>query len=122
MIFTEPPLAFIGLTEAQAHAKFGHKLKVYKFDYAGMRRALIDGTTTGMAKFLCDGRGKLVGAHILGEAAPEVIHEAQVIKALRKPLHKLNLVTHAYPTYAQALVGRSSQLAFLDKTGNNFFC
>ncbi len=120
VIFTEPPLAFIGLTEAQAHAKFGHKLQVYKFDYASMRRALIDGSTTGMGKFLCDGRGRLVGAHILGEAAPEVIHEAQVIKALKKPLHKLNLVTHAYPTYAQALVGRSSQLAFLDKTGSNF--
>ncbi len=112
VIFTEPPLAFIGLTEARAHAKYGHKLKVYRFDYSNMRRALIDGTTTGLAKFLCDGRGRLIGAHILGEAAAEVIHEAQVIKALKKPLQKLNLVTHAYPTYAQALVGRASQLAF----------
>lgn len=119
VIFTEPPLAFIGLTEAQAHARYGHKLKVYRFDYATMRRALIDGTTTGLAKFLCDGRGRLIGAHILGEAAPEVIHEAQVIKASKKPLQKLNLVTHAYPTYAQALVGRASQLVFLDKMGGN---
>ena len=121
VIFTEPTLAFLGLTEAQAHAKHGHKLKVYRFDYASMRRALIDGTTTGLAKFLCDGRGRLIGAHILGEAAAEVIHEAQVIKALKKPLQKLNLVTHAYPTYAQALVGRASQLAFLDKMGSSFF-
>ena len=121
VIFTEPPLAFIGLTEAQAHAKYGHKLKVYRFDYSNMRRALIDGTTTGLAKFLCDGRGRLIGAHILGEAAAEVIHEAQVIKALKKPLQKLNLVTHAYPTYAQALVGRASQLAFLDNMGSSFF-
>ncbi|MEW6137714.1 MAG: FAD-dependent oxidoreductase [Thermodesulfobacteriota bacterium] len=121
VIFTEPCLSFIGLTEAQAHAKYSHKLKVYRFDYADMRRALIDGTTTGMAKFLCDGRGRLIGAHVLGEAASEVIHEAQVIKALKKPLHKLHLVTHAYPTYAQALVGRSCQLAFLDKMGSNPF-
>ncbi len=121
VIFTEPTLAFLGLTEAQAHAKHGHKLKVYRFDYASMRRALIDGTTTGLAKFLCDGRGRLIGAHILGEAAAEVIHEAQVIRALKKPLQKLNLVTHAYPTYAQALVGRASQLAFLDKMGSSFF-
>jgi len=118
-IFTEPPLAFIGLTEEQAHAKHGHKLKVYRFDYAEMRRALIDGSSIGLAKFLCDGRGRLVGAHILGEAAGEVIHEAQVIKAMKKPLHRLNLVTHAYPTYAQALVGRASQLAFLDKMGSS---
>lgn len=121
VIFTEPPLAFIGLTEAQAHATYGRTLRVYRFDYANMRRALIDGTTEGMAKFLCDKRGRLIGAHILGEAAAEVIHEAQVIKALKKPLHRLNLVTHAYPTYAQALVGRSSQLAFLDKMGSNVF-
>jgi pyruvate/2-oxoglutarate dehydrogenase complex dihydrolipoamide dehydrogenase (E3) component/anti-anti-sigma regulatory factor len=120
VIFTEPTLAFLGLSEAQAHAKHGHKLKVYRFDYSSMRRALIDGTTTGLAKFLCDGRGRLIGAHILGEAAAEVIHEAQVIKALGKPLHKFNLVTHAYPTYAQALVGRASQLAFLDKMGSSF--
>jgi pyruvate/2-oxoglutarate dehydrogenase complex dihydrolipoamide dehydrogenase (E3) component/anti-anti-sigma regulatory factor len=121
VIFTEPTLAFIGLTEAQAHAKYGHKLRVYRFDYSTMRRALIEGTTTGLAKFVCDERGRLIGAHILGEAAAEVIHEAQVIKALKKPLQKFNLVTHAYPTYAQALVGRASQLAFLDKTGNSFF-
>jgi pyruvate/2-oxoglutarate dehydrogenase complex dihydrolipoamide dehydrogenase (E3) component/anti-anti-sigma regulatory factor len=120
VIFTEPTLAFLGLTEAKAHAKHGHKLKVYRFEYASMRRALIDGTTTGLSKFLCDGSGRLIGAHILGEAAAEVIHEAQVIKASGKPLHKFNLVTHSYPTYAQALVGRASQLAFLDKMGSSF--
>jgi pyruvate/2-oxoglutarate dehydrogenase complex dihydrolipoamide dehydrogenase (E3) component/anti-anti-sigma regulatory factor len=121
VIFTEPTLAFLGLTEAQAHEKYGHKLKAYRFDYSTMRRALIDRTTTGLAKFLCDGRGRLIGAHILGEAAAEVIHEAQVIKALKKPLHKLHLVTHAYPTYAQALAGRASQLAYLDRMAGNFF-
>jgi len=120
VIFTLPTLAFLGLTEAQAHAKYGHKLKVYRFDCGNMRRALIDGSKVGMAKFLCDGRGRLVGAHILGEAAAEVIHEAQVIKAMKKPLHKTHLVTHAYPTYAQALVGRAGQLAFLDKMGGSF--
>ena len=38
VIFTEPPLAYIGLTEAQAHAKYGDKLQAYRFDYASMRR------------------------------------------------------------------------------------
>ncbi len=119
VIFTIPALAFLGLTEAQAHAKYGHKIKVYRFEYSNMRRALIDGNTVGLAKFICDGRGRLVGAHILGEAAPEVIHEAQIVKALGKPIRKLYSVTHAYPTYAQALVGRASQLAFLDNMKSN---
>lgn len=115
VIFTDPPIASIGLTEQEARKKYEHKLRVYRFDYKGMRRAMIDGTEIGLAKFLCDGRGRLVGAHILGEAAPEVIHEAQIIKAVKKPLHRFNEVTHAYPTYAQALVGRASQLAFLER-------
>jgi anti-anti-sigma factor len=121
VIFTEPPLAYLGLTEAQAYEKFGDKLKVYRFDYTNMRRALVDGKNVGIAKVLCDGRGRIVGAHILGEAAGEVIHEIQVVKAFNKPLHKLNVLTHSYPTYAQALVGRAGQLSFLDKMGSNIF-
>lgn len=121
VVFTEPPLAWIGLTEEEAHARYGRKLKTYRFPYSGMRRALIDGKETGMAKILCSGRGRIVGAHILGEGAGEVIHELQVIKAFNKPLHKLQELTHAYPTYAQAIVGRASQLAFLDRMGSNPF-
>jgi pyruvate/2-oxoglutarate dehydrogenase complex dihydrolipoamide dehydrogenase (E3) component len=121
IIFTLPPLASIGMSEQEAHDMHGDNAKVYRFEYTGMRRAMIDGAETGLAKFICDRRGRLIGAHILGEAAPEVIHEAQVIKALKKPLHKLNEVTHGYPTYAQALVGRAAQLAFLDRMKSSIF-
>jgi len=121
VIFTEPQIGYLGLTEEEALRKYSHNLKVYRFDYANMRRAMVDGTETGIAKFLIDGRGQLVGAHILGEGAAEVIHEAQVIKAFKKPLRKLYSVTHAYPTYSQALVGRASQLAYLDRMGESFF-
>ncbi len=119
VVFTEPPLAWVGLTEAQAREKHGRNLRVYRFPYETMRRALIDGTGTGAAKFLCDGRGRIAGAHILGEAAAEVIHEAALVRAMKKPLHSIQSLTHAYPTYAQALVGRASQLVFLDKTAGN---
>ena len=115
VIFTDPTLAYIGLTEEQALKKYGSNLKVYRFNYSNMRRAMIDGQQTGLAKIMCDRRNRIVGAHILGESAAEVIHELQAIKALNKPLSKLNAVTHAYPTYAQALVGRAAQLCFLDK-------
>lgn len=119
VVFTEPPLAWVGLTEGEAREKHGRKLRVYRFPYETMRRALIDGTGTGTAKFLCDGRGRIAGAHMLGEAAAEVIHEAAIVRAMKKPLHSIHSLTHAYPTYAQALVGRASQLAFLDKTAGN---
>lgn len=121
VIFTEPQIGYLGLSEEEARRKYSHKLKVYRFDYGNMRRAMVDGTETGVAKFLLDGKGRLVGAHILGEAAAEVIHEAQVVKAFKKRLRKLYSVTHAYPTYAQALVGRASQLAYLDRMADSFF-
>lgn len=121
VVFTNPPIAYLGLTEEQAYAEFERKLKAYRFDYTNMRRAVIDGKNIGIAKILCDGRGRIVGAHIVGENAAEVIHEIQAIKAFNKPLYSLNIVTHAYPTYAQALVGRAGQLAFLDRMQKNIF-
>jgi len=121
VIFTEPTLAHVGLTEEQARKKHGDGITVYRFDYANMRRALVDGSDIGLAKFICDRKGKLIGAHILGEGAAEVIHEAQLVKVFNKPLYKVQKATHAYPTYAQALVGRAAQLAFLDHMSNNFW-
>ena len=121
VIFTDPPLAYVGLTEEQARKKYRDKVNVYSFDYRRMRRAIVDGTEVGLAKFICSTNGRLLGAHIVGEAAGEVIHEAQVIKALNRPLHSLYSVAHAYPTYAQALVGRASQLAYFDRMEHNFF-
>ncbi|UCG82013.1 MAG: FAD-dependent oxidoreductase, partial [Dehalococcoidia bacterium] len=121
VIFTEPSLAYLGLTEEQARQKYGDRIMVYRFDYSQMRRALVDGAEHGVAKLICHRNGKLLGAHILGEAAGEVIHELQAMKAFNKPLHRLYSITHAYPTYAQALVGRASQLAYLDKMGDNYF-
>jgi len=121
VVFTEPPLAWVGLTEDEARDKHRRGLRAYRFPYETMRRALVDGAGAGMAKFLCDRRGRIAGAHILGEAAAEVIHEAALVRALRKPLHAIQTLTHAYPTYAQALVGRASQLAFLDRMAENPF-
>ncbi|OPY08551.1 MAG: Mercuric reductase [Syntrophaceae bacterium PtaB.Bin095] len=121
VVFAEPPLAWVGLTEEEAYARYGRGLGVYRFRYDSMRRALIDGNGVGMAKILCGGNGRIVGAHILGEGAGEVIHELQVIMASNKPLYRFQELTHAYPTYAQAIVGRASQLAFLDRMGGNTF-
>ncbi len=121
VVFTEPPLAWVGLTEGEARVQGGRGLRVYRFSFETMRRALIDGTGTGLAKFICDRRGRIAGAHILGESAAEVVHEAALIRAMRKPLHSIQTFTHAYPTYAQALVGRASQLAFLDRMAGNPF-
>jgi pyruvate/2-oxoglutarate dehydrogenase complex dihydrolipoamide dehydrogenase (E3) component/anti-anti-sigma regulatory factor len=120
VIFSDPPLARLGMTEEQSRQKFNDDINVYRFEYRNMRRAMVDGIECGLAKIICNHRGELVGAHILGEAAPEVIHELQLIKGFKIPLHRVQKITHAYPTYAQAIVGRASQLAYLDHMNSNF--
>jgi pyruvate/2-oxoglutarate dehydrogenase complex dihydrolipoamide dehydrogenase (E3) component/anti-anti-sigma regulatory factor len=120
-IFTEPNLARVGLTEQQAHQKHGGSIRVYRFNYTQMRRAMVDGNNTGMAKIVCDKRWRILGAHLLGESATELIHEIQMARSLRLPLHRLSTVSRAYPTYSQAITGRASQLAYLDRMGSNFF-
>jgi pyruvate/2-oxoglutarate dehydrogenase complex dihydrolipoamide dehydrogenase (E3) component/anti-anti-sigma regulatory factor len=121
VIFSEPPLARLGLTEEQARQKYGDDINVYRFDYSNMRRAMVDGTESGLAKIISDRKGHLLGAHILGESAPEVIHELQLIRSFNIPLQAIQSVTHAYPTYSQAIVGRAGQLAYLDSMNSNFF-
>jgi pyruvate/2-oxoglutarate dehydrogenase complex dihydrolipoamide dehydrogenase (E3) component/anti-anti-sigma regulatory factor len=119
--FTDPPLANSGLTEAEARARHGNSIHVYSIDFGNVRRARVDGKPAGLAKFICDRRGRLLGAHIIGETAGEVIHEAHALRTLGQPLWKLHNVAHAYPTYSHALVGRAGQLAYLDRMRGNLF-
>ena len=51
VVFTEPQIGYLGLTEEEALRKYNHNLKVYRFDYGNMRRAMVDGTETGIANF-----------------------------------------------------------------------
>ena len=73
IVFSTIPLASAGLTEQQAIKKYGNQLQIYKIPYSFIERAFIDNTTFGLGKFICDKRGRLVGAHILGECAGELI-------------------------------------------------
>ncbi|HNT30263.1 MAG TPA: FAD-dependent oxidoreductase, partial [bacterium] len=118
---TNPPIAQVGLTEEQALKQYGGDIRMYQFDYGTLRRALADSTPAGLAKIICTKNGAIIGAHILGEAAGEIIHELQIIRAFKKPLHSVYLVSHAYPTYTQAIVGRAAQLAFLDHMQDRFW-
>lgn len=104
--FTDPEVASVGLTEEQARATHGSKVRVYRYPFAGTDRAKVDGLTTGMAKLVCvqrlSGNDRVVGAQIIGPAAGELIHE--YILAIRHNMGALDVaqVVHAYPTLSQA--------------------
>jgi pyruvate/2-oxoglutarate dehydrogenase complex dihydrolipoamide dehydrogenase (E3) component len=101
--FTAPELATMGLTEHAARAQYGDSIKIYRKGYDRIDRAHIDGTQAGMAKIICDKRGYLLGAHILGERAGEMIHELALLKQAGKRFDYLHSMVHAYPTYSELI-------------------
>jgi len=118
--FTAPELAAAGLTEQQARTQYGSTIKVYKVRYHQIDRGVIDAAFNGMGKFICDKKGRLIGAHIVGERAGELIHEVQLAKSMGIRFAQLGSIVHAYPTYSD-LVWRAAKQARLDALQNNFF-
>lgn len=119
VIFTEPPLARIGLTEDDAYRKYGDQIRVYKYNFRDLRRAKMERQDFGIAKIICKKNGSIIGAHILGERAEELIHELQLLVATGKPLHFLHQVGHAYPTFSEGILKRLGDMAYIDKMRNN---
>ena len=118
--FTDPELAHAGLTEKEAKEKYGDRVRIYRHEYKDIDRARTDVSEIGMSKFICDLRGRLLGAHILGSRAGELIHEVQLARSMGIPFYKLYSVIHIYPTYTDA-VKQPSKLCYIDRLGNNVF-
>ncbi len=99
--FTDPEVARVGLTEEQAREEHGY-VKVYRQEFAGVDRALTDGETTGFVKVVTGRRGKILGGHIIGPDAGNLIHE--IVLAMQKniPIQSLSTMIHVYPTLSQA--------------------
>lgn len=111
--FTDPEFARAGMTEAEAREKHGDGVRVYHYDFAKLDRAKTKANDLGRIKLITSRRGRVLGAHIIGERAGEMIAEVQVMKTLKLNFAKLQKVIHPYPTYADSL-RQLSQQVFLD--------
>jgi pyruvate/2-oxoglutarate dehydrogenase complex dihydrolipoamide dehydrogenase (E3) component len=118
--FTDPELAHAGLTEEEARERHGEGISVLRHDYGKMDRARTDSTEFGMSKFICDRKGMLLGAHILGERAGELIHEAQLLRHLRRPFTDIASMIHIYPTYTD-VVRQPAKYYYVERIRNNPF-
>ncbi|MDD5772688.1 MAG: FAD-dependent oxidoreductase [bacterium] len=116
--YTDPEFAHAGLTEEEARVLYGDKIKIFSVEYNKIDRGKVDLAGEGIAKFICDDKSKLIGAHILGERAGEIIHEAQLAKSLEIPFYKIQSIVHAYPSYSDVLK-QSAKLCYIDKLRNN---
>jgi dihydrolipoamide dehydrogenase len=102
--YTEPQIGSAGLTEAQAKEK-GHTVKVGKFPFAGNSKATIVGSHDGFVKVVSDAKyGEILGVHIIGPQATELIAEAVAVMELEGTVDHLMFTIHAHPTLSEAML------------------
>jgi dihydrolipoamide dehydrogenase len=102
--YCQPQIGSVGLTEEAARAE-GHEIKVGKCQFRPLGKAVAIGETEGMVKLIFDARyGELLGAHILGSEATELIAELVVAKKLGTTGKDLYRTIHAHPTLSEAVM------------------
>ena len=102
--FTEPQIGSVGLTETQAKEK-GYEVKVGKFPFAGNSKATILGSHDGFVKVVSDAKyGEILGVHILGPGATDIIAEAVAVMELEGTVEEMMFTIHAHPTLSESLL------------------
>lgn len=100
--FCDPEVARCGLTEAEAREKYGD-VDVFTLDQTDVDRAVAEGETQGFTKVIASRwRGKILGVHIVGANAGEVIHEYVLAMQAGISLRKLSGMIHVYPTFSSS--------------------
>jgi dihydrolipoamide dehydrogenase len=109
VVFTDPEIAWVGLTETQAKEQ-GLEIKVSKFPWAASGRALTLDRADGVTKILADpGTGKLLGVAIAGPGAGDLVSEASLALAAGASVADLARAIHPHPTLAETL-GEAAEL------------
>jgi len=105
VVFTDPEIASTGLTEDEARAKGHTELKVGKFPFAALGRALSVNDSDGFVKVIADGKtGELLGVHIAGNGGSDLISEATLAIEMGAVADDLRLTIHPHPTLSEAMM------------------
>ncbi len=117
VIYTAPEIAWVGQTEQQLKAE-GRAFKAGTFPFMANGRARALGDTTGMVKFLADAKtDEILGVHIVGPQASELIAEAVVAMEFKASAEDIARICHAHPSLSEAT--KEAALA-VDKRSLNF--
>jgi dihydrolipoamide dehydrogenase len=102
--FCHPQVASVGLTEAQAK-EAGHDVKTGKFKLGGVGAGTVYDDRDGMVKLVVDKKyGEIVGAHIVGNRACDMIAELVAVMALEGGIQELQQIMHPHPTISEAVL------------------
>ena len=103
-IYCEPQVGSFGYTEKEA-VDAGYDVKTGKFSFNSSGKAMATGYTVGFVKLVFDGKyGELLGAHIIGSEATELISELCIAKALEGTWEDIAMTVHAHPTLSEAIM------------------
>ncbi|HUR17568.1 MAG TPA: FAD-dependent oxidoreductase [Acidimicrobiales bacterium] len=110
--FTDPELAHAGLTEAQARKEHGNGVRVWQVDLSHSDRARAEGRPLGRIMAVCGRKGDLLGAHVLGPNAGELIHELALLVRQGGRLVELSSLIHVYPTWSTSIANLAAEATF----------
>ena len=103
-IFTDPEIGSCGLTEEEAQGK-NIKVKIGKFPYQALGRAYADGKTAGLFKVIAEEEtGKILGIHIIGEKATELVSFATLAINNNLKIENLEKILYCHPTFAEGIM------------------
>ncbi|TAK01243.1 MAG: mercuric reductase [Candidatus Manganitrophaceae bacterium] len=106
--FTDPEVGRVGLTEQEARERLG-ALHVYRFPFKQVDRAIIEGEEAGFIKLIADRRLRIVGAHLIGSNAGDLLHEYVLAMKANLKITSLSTTIHVYPTRSQGVKKAADQ-------------
>ncbi len=102
-VFCQPEVATIGLSEEEAGRR-GIPFKTSKFPFTALGRAVASGHTEGFVKLVAEEKyGEVIGAHIVGHGASDLIAELSLARTLETTFHEIGRTVHAHPTLSEAV-------------------
>jgi pyruvate/2-oxoglutarate dehydrogenase complex dihydrolipoamide dehydrogenase (E3) component len=101
--YSDPELAHVGLTEAEARDRFGDTVSAHVYDLGNLDRAITERAAVGCVKVVVDRRGRILGGHILGHSAGTMIVEIALAMRHGIRLGALSSLIHPYPTMSEGV-------------------
>ena len=102
--FSQPQVASFGMTEAQA-TEAGYEIKIGRFPFSASGKALGLGETAGFAKIISDAKyGEILGAHIVGPEASELLPELTLAQRMEMTAHEIAKNIHTHPTLSEVIM------------------
>jgi pyruvate/2-oxoglutarate dehydrogenase complex dihydrolipoamide dehydrogenase (E3) component len=103
-LYTDPEVGHIGMTEAEAQTSIGAaNVRAYRVEMSEVDRAVVDRTPKGFVKFVCDAKGRILGAHALCANASTLIEEIVLARKKGVKIGELAQLISPYPSLADAI-------------------